>query len=129
MTVRITRPQFLTLVVSLLLSLPAVAAPKSGEPEAQMKRMVEAIKAKSYEDFVADADDKMRVALTKQMFEGVAGLLAPRLQQGYKTSHLGKLRQQGFETHLWKLELADGKDEHLVKMSVKDGKVGGFWVQ
>jgi hypothetical protein len=128
MTVLTTRKQFLALGIVALSASVALAAPHA-EPEAQAKRMLEAIKTKSYEEFLADADDKMRMALTKPQFDGVCGLLSGRLQQGYKTSYLGKLRQQGFDTHLWKLEPADGKDEHLVKMSVKDGKVGGFFIQ
>jgi hypothetical protein len=127
MIARTTRGQFL----ALLLALPAFAAgaaPRS-DPDAQVRRMLEALKGKSYEGFLTDADDKFRSALTKPQFDGVAGMLAPRLQQGYRIFYLAKLRQQGFETHLWKLECADGKDEHLVKMSVKEGKVGGFFVQ
>ena len=123
-----TRKQFLALGLVALSSAVAMAAPHP-EPEAQMKKMLEAIKAKSYDDFLGDADDRMRMALSKAQFEGVCGLLSARLQQGYKTSYLGKLRQQGFDNHLWKLEPADGKDEHLIKMAVKDGKVGGFFIQ
>jgi hypothetical protein len=127
----ISRTQFLSLSVAALLPWRAAAAQSTAAdpPEPLMKKMLEAIKTRSYEDFLLDCDDKMRAALSKQMFEGVSNQLAPRLRQGYKTAYLGKIRQQGFVTYLWKLELADGKDEILARMSMKDGKVGGFLLQ
>ena len=59
-----------------------------------------------------ECDDTMRAALTKQQFEGVAGLMAPSLQPGYKTTYLGKLKQKGHDVYLWKLQpaAAEGRD-------------------
>jgi hypothetical protein len=111
-------------------SAPARADNAPADAEAIMKRIVEAVKARSYDDFLVDADDRVKQGITKQMFEGVAGQLAGRLTKGYKTSYLGGLRQKGYATHLWKMEIADGKnDDVLVKISVKDGKVAGVFFQ
>jgi hypothetical protein len=107
----------------------ASAAITADPPEATLKVILDAVKTKSYEDFLTDADDNVRAKVTKQMFEGVSGLVGPRLKQGYKTSYLTKLRKSGIAVHLWKLEFSDGKDEALVTMSVKDGKVAGILLQ
>ena len=131
MTTRISRAELLSIgAATLLAAAPAIAlAETQAVPEAVMKRMLEAAKNGAYGEFMADCNDKMKAELTKQMFEGVSGMLAPRLKQGWKHVYLGKLRQDGHITHLWRLEFADGKDEHLLKISIKDGKVGGIWVQ
>ncbi|HEY0712713.1 MAG TPA: hypothetical protein VGF45_08570 [Polyangia bacterium] len=120
------------LVVGLLVALgPSLAWAEVTQdpPEKVMSMMVEAIKAKSYPDFVIETDDKFKAAVTLQMFDGVSNQVAPRLQAGYKTKFLAKLRQQGASVYVWKLEFTDGKDDMLVKMAIKDKKVAGFLVQ
>ena len=131
MTIRISRAELLSIgAATLLTAAPAVAlAETQAEPEALMKRVMEAFKKSAYPDFVAECDNNMKATLPKQMFEGVSGMLAPRLKQGWKHAYLGQLRQEGHITHLWRLEFADGKDEHLLRISIKDGKMGGIWVQ
>jgi hypothetical protein len=111
-------------LLATALPLRASAEITEDPPEAALKKMLEAVKV-----FLTDADDAVRAGITKQMFEGVSGLLTPRLKQGYKTSYLNKLRQHGHTVYLWKLEFSDGKDEALVKLSVKDGKVSGILIQ
>lgn len=105
------------------------AEPEDPAAQAIMKRLVEAVKNRSYDDFVADADDRVKQALTKQMFEGVCGQLSPTLREGYKTVYLGKLRKQGLMTHLWRLETKQGQEDLLVRVSIKDGHVAGVWFQ
>jgi len=131
MTMTLTRAELLSLGAAILLTTaPAVSfAEAQADPEALMKKMMEATKNRSYEAFVSDCDEKVKSGLTKQMFEGVSGMLAPRLKQGWKHVYLGKLRQQGSITHLWRLEFVDGKDDYLLRMSLKDGKVTGIFVQ
>jgi hypothetical protein len=118
----------LSAAASTLIPAAASAAITDDPPEATLKKMLEAVKTKSYDAFLADADDAVRAKLTRQNFEGVSALIGPRLKQGYKTSYLTRLRKEGFATHLWKLEFSDGKDEALVTMSVKDGKVAGIFI-
>jgi hypothetical protein len=131
MTMTLTRARLLSLGAALLIACAPVIsfAETQAEPETLMKKMMEATTNGSYEKFLSDCDQKLKANLTKQMFEGVSGMLAPRLKQGWKHIYLGKLRQQGSIVHLWRLEFADGKDEHLVRMSLKDGKVSGIFVE
>lgn len=131
MTMTLTRAELLALGAATLITMaPAISsAEPQADPETLMKKMMEATKNGSYEQFLSDCDQKVKASLTKQMFEGVSGMLAPRLKQGWKHVYLGKLRQQGTMVHLWRLEFADGKDDHLVRMSLKDGKISGIFVQ
>lgn len=132
MTLKATRTYLLSFVAAAFITAapPFAAADTQTEPpEPLMKQMLEATKNRSYDEFCTECNEKMRASLTKQMFEGVSGIMAPRLKQGYKPVYLGKLRQQGHIVYLWRLEFADGKDDHLVKLSMKDGKVGGILLQ
>ena len=135
MTPRMTRARFLSATLALGLMTPGLsaltrAAPAGAPPAAEttMKKMMEAVKTKSFDSFMADTDEGMRAELTKQMFEGVSNQLAPRMKQGYRTTYLSKLRQEGHDVFLWKLEFTEGANDHLIKMSLKDGKVAGFLI-
>jgi hypothetical protein len=129
MNARISRGRFLTLAGLLLLPLSA-RAQVSDPPEGLMKKMMEAIRARSYDDFMIEVDETMRAALTKQQFDGVCGLMAASLQPGYKTTYLGKLQQKGHAIYLWKLVPATLKDdETLIRIAIKDKKVSGFLLQ
>jgi hypothetical protein len=135
-TSRVSRPAFVRAALALLVGAVGALAPaaaraevKGDPPEAAMKNMLEATKNRSFDAFMADADDGFRVGVTRQMFEGVAGQVGPRLRQGYKTVYLGKLRQAEGATYLWRVEFRDGKDELLMRMAIKDGKVAGALLQ
>jgi hypothetical protein len=134
MTPRMTRARFLSAALALGLATPGLSSLTQAGPgapaaaETTMKKMMEAVKTKSFDVFMANTDDGMRAALTKQQFEGVSNQLAPRMKQGYRTTYLSKLRQEGHDVHLWKLEMTDGKDDYLIKMALKDGKVAGFLI-
>src|SRR3954471_18021469 len=96
------------------LSITALARPARADvtqdpPEKGLTMMIEATKNRSFADFMAEADDHMRTELTVQNFEGVCGQLSARLQKGYKTKFLTKLRKEDqMMVYLWKLEYADG---------------------
>lgn len=126
-----TRRNFLAAITgSVCLGLvPRRARAADDPPEAVMKNIVEAVKKRSYDQFLLDAGDEVRAGITKQMFEGVAGQLAPRLKNGYSTTYLGKLTQKGHAVYLWRLEPAEGKDEVLVRLAMKDKRVTGIWFQ
>jgi hypothetical protein len=129
---RPTRSSFLRsiapLAATLLGARAAAAAATEDPPEGMVKKMLEATKNRSYDDFLTDADDTVRAKLTLQQFEAVANMVGPRLKQGYKLSYLTKLRKGPYATYLWKVEFADGKDEALVTMSIKNGKVAGIFI-
>jgi hypothetical protein len=97
--------------------------------ETTMKSMISAIQANSLPDFVAPGDEAFQAGMTKEMLSSINQSLASRLAQGYTSTFLTKLNQQGFEVYVWKLEFKDGNDDVLVFMAVKNGKVGGFWLR
>ena len=121
----ISRSSFLTLLAAgglatVLLTAARAESPAQNPPEGMLKSILQATKDKSYDDFLTHADSGVRAGISKQMFEGVSGMFAPRLQKGYKTTYLTRLRQRGHTVYLWKLEFTDGKDEVLVKLSINN---------
>ena len=127
--------RFLTLVPTLALSLLATGAARAREeaaapPDAQkiVTRMIEAVKAESYDAFLVDADANLKTHLSRQQFEGVCGLYTQQLKKGYTLEYFGHLKQRGYLVHVWKISTSGAQDEALIRMAVKDGKVGGVWV-
>jgi hypothetical protein len=119
-------------VLALFLSAPRaaraeVAAP--AEAEKLLLRLIEAVKAESYDAFLSDADANMKKQLSRQQFEGLCGLYTKPLKQGYTLSYFGQLRQRGMAVYVWKVAAAGAPDEALVRLWLKDGKVGGVVVQ
>ena len=107
-------------------ALAATAAPAGAERV--LTKMIEAVKAQSYEDFLTDADAQLKSQFSRQQFEGICGLYTAPLHKGYRLEYLGQLRQRGALVHLWKISVADGQDESLIRLVMKDGKVSGFGV-
>ncbi|SEO34705.1 hypothetical protein SAMN05216404_11824 [Nitrosospira multiformis] len=95
--------------------------------EATMKNMVSAILANSLADFVASGDEAFQAGMTKEMLSSINQSLASRLKQGYTTTFLTTLHQQGFDVYVWKVVFKDGNDDVLIFMALKDQKVGGLW--
>jgi hypothetical protein len=120
---------FISLASSMVFAqaLPSAQAPQA--TESTMKRMVSAIQANSLPDFVAPGDEAFQAGMTKEMLSSINQSLASRLGQGYSSTFLTRLKQQGFEVYVWKLEFKDGNDDVLVFLALKDGKVGGFWLR
>jgi hypothetical protein len=120
---------FIALASSMVFAqaLPSAQAPQTAE--ATMKRMISAIQANSLPDFVAPGDEAFQTGMTKEMLSSISQSLASRLGQGYSSTFLTRLKQQGFEVYVWKLEFKDSNDDVLVFLAVKDGKVGGFWLR
>jgi len=107
-------------------ALAATAAPAGAERV--LNKMIEAVKAQSYEDFLSDADAQLKSNLSRQQFEGICGLYTAPLRKGYRLEYLGQLRQREAIVYLWKITVVDGQDEALIRFVMKDGKVSGFWV-
>jgi hypothetical protein len=129
-----TRTLFAGLAVSTLCLVlagerQAVAAP-SPPPgtEAMLVKMIEAVKAQSYDDFLSYADAKLKSGLSRQQFEGICGLYTAPLRKGYRLEYMGRLRQRETIVLLWKVTIVDSPDETLLRMVMKDGKVDGFSV-
>jgi hypothetical protein len=108
----------------------ALAAPAPpAAVERVLVKMIEAVKAQSYEDFLTDADAKLKSQFSRQQFEGICGLYTAPLLKGYRLEYLGQLRRRESLVHLWKVSVVDGQDESLIRLVIKDGKVSGIWVQ
>ena len=126
---------FLTLVPTLGLSLLGTGAASARDeigapPEAQkiLVRMIDAVKAESYDAFLADADATLKTRLSRQQFEGVCGLYAQQLKKGYTLDYFGHLKQRGYLVHIWKVTATGAQDDPLIKLALKDGKAGGVWI-
>jgi hypothetical protein len=129
-----SRPPTRSLTIIFCLALAGIGTARADvtqdPPEKVMNMMIEATKNRSFADFMAEANDGMRADLTVQNFEGVCGQVSPRLQKGYKTKYLTKLRKEDqMVVYLWKLEYADGKDDGLISLTVKNKKVAGIFLQ
>jgi hypothetical protein len=125
-------------LTALLLATTAAFAPLAAHadapddpPEKILQNVLETHRRGAYKDFVAllETNDEGQVGITPEMFERMSNRLAPRLQGGWKSQYLGKLRQQGAVVHVWKVELTDGKDDLLVRMSLKDRKIATILLQ
>ena len=118
-----------SLALALIGEKPVLAAP--GAPvgtEAVLVKMIEAVKAQSYDDFLINADARLKSQLSRQQFEGICGLYTAPLRKGYKLEYLGQLRQQGAIVLLWKINVVESQDDTLIRFVMKDGKVDGFSV-
>jgi len=117
------------LCLTLAPEKPALAAPVApAGVERVLVRMIEAVKAQSYDDFLTDADAQLKSNLSRQQFEGLCGLYTAPLRKGYRFEYLGQLRQRGMPVYLWKIAVVDGQDEALIRLVMKDGKAYGFAV-
>jgi len=121
---------FSLLTLFLSLASPARAAePAPAEAEKLLGKLIEAVKAESYDAFLADADANMKKQLSRQQFEGLCGLYTKPLNKGYTLDYFGRLKQRGMAVYVWKVAAAGSPDEALIRLWVKDGKVGGVIVQ
>lgn len=119
-------------IVLAMVLVPVAARRASAEPtplpgtQAVSVRMVEAIKARSYDDFLADADAELKSQLGRSQFEALCSLYADALRRGYRLVYVGHLRQRGTVVLLWKVTVFDSPDEALLRIVMRDGKVQGF---
>ena len=105
----------------------ALHAADSAQAEKIFSSLVAAQTAKDYDAFVADADDRLKAALTKTQFDASSNFMIKRTSGGYDTTFLGELNQRGYQVFLYRLRFKDGGDDILGTMSLKDDKVGGIY--
>jgi hypothetical protein len=117
----------------LAFTLQAAWAQAPGQAPGGMDRtlnaMLDALQSGSLPDFIAPGDAAFQSGMNQQMLEQVRTKLAPRLKQGYTSTFLGTLHQEGYTIYLWKLGFKDGLDDRLITMAVKEGKVAGFFLR
>jgi hypothetical protein len=113
------------------LSRPVDARDKSSAVASQFEpvvaKMLEAVKASSYDDFIAAGGEKFK-ATAKPSFSTASSYFGPMLKKGYKTTFLTTLRKDDHELLLWKLAIPGGKDDFEVRIAIANGKVEGFWL-
>jgi len=103
--------------------------PAKDPADALMKKMLDAVKAGSYQAFIADGTPKMRNETGKSAFGVASGHFAPMLLKGYKTTYLGRVRKRDRAISLWKLEPTGAAEDFLVRVVLENGKVDGFWIE
>lgn len=115
--------------LSLAHAIPAHAA-GNAPPEAEkaLNKLIDAVKAESYEAFIADADANVKKQLSRQQFEGLCGLYTKPLKKGYTMEYFGQLRQRGMAVYVWKFTVPGGQEDVLVRLALKEGKVAGVQV-
>ena len=94
-----------------------------------LTKILNGVENNDINNFVADGDSQFKAAISKQMFEGVNAMIAPRMKKGYEVMQLGTLNQQECQVYLMKLAFKDGGDDILVKLALRGGKVAGFLFQ
>jgi hypothetical protein len=107
----------------------ANAAKNGSAADTIVTKLLQAIENNDLNSFVADGDDQFKAAITKQMVDGINGMIAPRIKKGYEVVPLGTLNQQGCKVYLKKLVFKDGGDDILTRLALRNGKVAGFWFQ
>jgi hypothetical protein len=107
----------------------ANAAKDSSASDFILNKILNAVENNDLDNFVMDGDNQFKAAITKQMFDGLNAVIAPRMKKGYKIVPLGTLNQQGCQVYLRKLVFKDGNDDILVKLALRNSKVAGFWFQ
>jgi hypothetical protein len=107
----------------------ANAVKDSSAAEIILTKILHAVENNDLSGFVADGDNQFKAAITKQMFDGLNTMLAPRMKKGYKVVSLGTLNQKGCQVYLKKLVFKDGGDDILARLTLRDSKVAGFWFQ
>jgi hypothetical protein len=103
-------------------------SPAKDPADAPMKRMLDAVKAASYEAFVAEGTPRLK-ANGKSAFGVASAHYAPLLLRGYKTTYLCALRKAGGSLHLWKLEPAGAAEDYEIRVVLKEGRVDAFSIQ
>jgi hypothetical protein len=107
-------------------------APAKDPADAHMKRMLDAVKAGSIDDFVAGGTAKFKAG-ARTPFGVASAHFAPLLMKGYKTTYLCRLRKPDHAVSLWKLEPSGAPEDYVIKVALqtsKDGgKVDGFWIE
>jgi len=120
-------------ILALVIVVGSIATIHAREVESSEKKILGklliAIEDGDYNSFVEDVNADFKASITKKMFEGVSGQLSPRMKNGYESTYLGNLRQQGSQVYLWKLVFKDGGDDILARLALKDGAIAGFWLQ
>ncbi len=121
-----------TLTVLAMAPSPTTATAATSDPaplpgtQAVSVGMVEAIRARSYQDFLANGDVQLRAQVGRPQFDDLCSRYAEPLGKGYRLMYVDHLRRRGTLVVLWKLTLADSDDEALLTIVMRDSRVEDF---
>jgi hypothetical protein len=130
--IKLNKLFFSTVSIALVLfAVPefSAVAQDSTSADTMVTKILSAVENNDFKNFIADGDDQFKTTITKQMFEGVNALIAPRMKKGYEVISLGTMNQQGCKIYLRKLVFNDSGDDILAKLVLYHGKVAGFFFQ
>jgi hypothetical protein len=119
----------ITIAAAAVLTVASVQAEPGQIAQGLFDKLMSATISNDYDSFVAQCDERMAAAITKEVLESVSQQIAPRAKNGYEVHYLGELNQQEYKVHLWRVRFKDGKDDVLATLSVKDDKAGGFFLR
>lgn len=126
-TVRTVGALFLTLTGTRpALAAPAPSPSASADAQVLLVRLLDAIKAQSFDDFLADANTNFKSHVSREQFGWICGYYTERLRKGYSLEYLGHVRKRDATEQIWKLSVRDDEVENMLRLVVKDGKVDGL---
>jgi hypothetical protein len=129
---KIISAQIAVLLVAVALGSAASSLKAAdADPSLQKKfdNLINAIKAKDRDAFLASSTDAVNKGTTQQVMDRLHGLIGARLAKGFESTYLCRLKQQGHEVHLWKVSFKDEGDDVVIRIVLKDGKLAGFFLQ
>lgn len=106
---------------------PAAADPQISAEDA-FRELIDAIQARSMEQFTALGDDEFK-AMPAAEFEKLAAKFAPMLESGYTATYMGEFEQAGTTVYYWRLTFTTDPDDYLAKLGIRAGKLRGFLIE
>ena len=126
-------PFVLAGLVALLLMLSSTALGEAPKADSSVQKtfdnLLNAVKAKDREAFVADATDAVKKETTPEAMDVLEKHVGSRLKGGYEATYLCQLKKGAVQVYLWKLAFKEGGDDLVALMARKDGKVGSLHFQ
>ena len=114
-----------SIILALLLFVPSAFSATNEQADSIFKKLLAAQESKNYPDFVADANDSLKAALSQTQFDSASDILSKRFKDGYDIKFLSELNQRGCQV-LYKILCKDGGDDLLATMALKEDKVAGI---
>jgi hypothetical protein len=122
-TVRTVGALFLTLTAAR----PGVASPSApADSEVLFVRLLDAIKARSFDDFLGVGNAHFKSHVGREQFEWVCNNYTQRLRNGYNFEYLGHIRKRDATEQIWRLSTRDDEVETMLNLVMKDGKLEGL---
>lgn len=120
-------------LVALLVLVPGLATAQGAKADKSIQktfdRLLEAIKGKDRDAFVANATDAVKEGTSQETMDAFDKNLGSRLKKGFQATYLCELNIMEYKIYLWKMTFTDGGDDMVIRLAFKDGKLAGFFLQ